>query len=59
MKPGTDLLEQFATYWRKRVADGKSSPFDRMEWMALQIFAEWLDKRLPTAKTEDAHAKAN
>jgi hypothetical protein len=38
------LVSQFEKYWSRLVNQGTVSPMDRLEWMAIEIFAEWLTK---------------
>jgi hypothetical protein len=48
-------LDEFSEYWSKKMKRGQVSGFDRLEWMAIEIYDDWLDDR---AKAEKRTKKA-
>ena len=45
-------LRDFGAYWRDRVRAGVSSDFDRLEWCAAWIFAQWLSQEMAKKDAE-------
>lgn len=50
-------LKEFFEFWRDRVDRGKSSGFNRLEVMAIEIYDKWLESRNRKLKREENKRK--
>ena len=57
MQKAKDSLDEFFGWWRRKVDSGESSSFDRLEAIAIEIFADWLDRRNRSRKSSEKQNK--